>query len=156
MDLNIFGKTIPMQPKGFIVRVRKESESIVYLTAEFQSGAIEQRPIKCDELGKTADEFIKEFTLKNYEATNTVHSLEDFERGVVKIKQLRKDTDEIIQRVKSLPKSREQSLVVTKLQEGVMWMGMILKEMNEPNPYPSSKDPNTGATIEPTADGLKL
>ena len=75
---------------------------------------------------------------------------------VVAIKQLRKDTDEIIQRVKDLPVSRETSLTITKLQEGVMWLGMRLKELNEPNPYPSSKNPDTGAVIEPTADGLKL
>ena len=37
-----------------------------------------------------------------------------------------------------------------------MWLGMDLKRLNEPNPYPSSKDPSTGSVIEPTADGLKL
>ena len=42
-----------------------------------------------------------------------------------------------------------------------MWLGMDLKAIGEENPglvanpYPSSKDPST-ATIEPTADGLKL
>ena len=75
---------------------------------------------------------------------------------VVANKQLRKDLDEKIQEVKSLPSSRERSLAITKLQEAVMWLGMDLKRLNEPNPYPSSKDPSTGAKIEPTADGLKL
>jgi hypothetical protein len=37
-----------------------------------------------------------------------------------------------------------------------MWLGMNLKRLNEANPYPSSKDPNTGDKIEPTADGLKF
>jgi len=37
-----------------------------------------------------------------------------------------------------------------------MWLGMDLKRLNEVNPYPSSKDPNTGDKIEPTADGLKF
>lgn len=72
------------------------------------------------------------------------------------IKQLRKDGDDLIQRVKALPKSRETSLVITKLQEGVMWLGMELKARNEENPYPESKDPSTGDKISPTADGLKL
>ena len=72
------------------------------------------------------------------------------------IKQLRKDCDDLIQRVKSLPKSRETSLVITKFQEGVMWLGMELKARNEENPYPESKDPSTGDKISPTADGLKL
>lgn len=75
---------------------------------------------------------------------------------VVANKQLRKDLDEKIQEVKSLPSSRERSLAITKLQEAVMWLGMDLKRLNEPNPYPSSKDPSTGAKIEPTADGLKF
>lgn len=75
---------------------------------------------------------------------------------VVFDKQLRKAIDQIIQQVKMLPASRERSLSITKLQEAVMWLGMDLKRLDEPNPYPSSKDPSTGSKIEPTADGLKL
>ncbi len=71
------------------------------------------------------------------------------------IKQYRKDIDEIIQRVKALDPCRETSLVITKLQEAVMWLGMDLKRLNEDNPYPHSKDPNS-MVIEPTADGLKM
>lgn len=78
------------------------------------------------------------------------------EHEIVENKRLRKATDEIIQQVKYLPSSRERSLAITKLQEAVMWLGMDLKRLNEPNPYPSSKDPDTGTKIEPTADGLKL
>lgn len=78
------------------------------------------------------------------------------EQEVIANKQLRKDIDEQIQKIKELPASRERSLAITKLQEGVMWLGMDLKRLNEPNPYPSSKDPSTGSVIEPTADGLKL
>ncbi len=80
----------------------------------------------------------------------------NIETEIVANKQLRKDIDEIVQRVKELPASRERSLAITKLQEGVMWLGMDLKRLNCDNPYPSSKDPSTGSTIEPTADGLKL
>ena len=80
----------------------------------------------------------------------------NLEQEVVANKQLRKDIDEQIQKIKDLPSSRERSLAITKLQEGVMWLGMDLKRLNEPNPYPSSKDPSTGSVIEPTADGLKL
>lgn len=75
---------------------------------------------------------------------------------VVANKQLRKEIDEKIQEIKKLPPSRERSLAITKLQEGVMWLGMDLKRLNETNPYPSSKDPSTGDKIEPTADGVKL
>ena len=75
---------------------------------------------------------------------------------VIANKQLRKDIDTKIQEIKDLPPSRERSLAITKLQEGVMWLGMDLKRLNEENPYPSSKDPSSGDKIEPTADGLKL
>lgn len=75
---------------------------------------------------------------------------------VQKIKQLRQDIDSIIQRIRELESSRETSLSITKLQEGVMWLGMELKRRNEINPYPSSKDPSTGDKIEPTADNLKF
>ncbi len=80
---------------------------------------------------------------------------------IIANKELRRDTDAIIQRVKTLPPSRERSLTITKLQEGVMWLGMDLKRINEAhpgvieNPYPNSKDP-TNTKIEPTADGLKM
>ncbi len=77
------------------------------------------------------------------------------ENEIIANKELRRDIDAIIQRVKSLPSSRERSLATTKLQEGVMWLGMDLKRLNEPNPYPNSKDPSN-TTIDPTADGLKL
>ena len=79
-----------------------------------------------------------------------------YEQEVVKNKQLRQQIDLIIQQIKELPISRERSLSITKLQEGVMWLGMDLKRLGEQNPYPSSKSPETGIVIEPTADGLKL
>ena len=75
---------------------------------------------------------------------------------IVANKQLRKDLDEKIQEVKNLPPSRERSICITKLQEAVMWLGMDLKRLDAPNPYPNSKDPSTGDKIDPTADGLKF
>lgn len=80
----------------------------------------------------------------------------NFEQEVVENKRLRQEIDAKIQEVKELPASRERSLAITKLQEAVMWLGMDLKRLGTNNPYPSSKDPSTGCTIEPTADGLKL
>lgn len=74
---------------------------------------------------------------------------------VLSNKELRRDLDAQIQKVKQLPPSRERSITVTKLQEAVMWLGMDLKRLNEPNPYPNSKDPSN-TKIEPTADNLKL
>lgn len=85
----------------------------------------------------------------------------NIEQEIIANKELRRDTDAIIQRVKALPSSRERALTITKLQEGVMWLGMDLKRINEANPgaiqnpYPNSKDP-TNTKIDPTADNLKL
>lgn len=83
------------------------------------------------------------------------------EQEIVANKELRRDLDVQIQKVKNLSGSRERSLTITKLQEAVMWLGMDLKRINEANPgvienpYPNSKDP-TNTKIDPTADGLKL
>lgn len=75
---------------------------------------------------------------------------------VSETKQLRKDLDVQLQVLKtSLRKSRERSIAITKIQEAIMWLGMDLKDLNEPNPYPKSYDPSS-PQIEPTADGLKL
>lgn len=78
------------------------------------------------------------------------------EEQIVANKQLRKDLDEKLQEIKTLPVSRERSLAITKLQEAIMWLGMDLKRLNNSDPYPSSKDPSTGDKIEATADGLRL
>jgi len=82
------------------------------------------------------------------------------EQHIVLTKELRRDIDVQIQKVKSLKPSRELSITITKLQEGVMWLGMELKRVNDTtgfctNPYPNSKDPSN-TIIEKTADGLKL
>jgi len=83
------------------------------------------------------------------------------DQEIIEDKALRRDIDALIQRVKVLPGSRERALAITKLQEGVMWLGMDLKRINEgnpgavENPYPSSKDPSN-TVIEPTADRLRL
>lgn len=104
--------------------------------------------------------------------TNTMNQ----EPHIVLDKELRRDIDGIIQRLKNasaqsgnysrgpgVPSrdSRERSIAITKLQEAVMWLGMDLKSINDEtpgaaeNPYPSSKDPSN-TKIEPTADGLRL
>lgn len=74
---------------------------------------------------------------------------------IKKTKQLRKDIDEVIQRVKELDNCKEVSLVITKLQEATMWLGMNLKHLGAPNPYPESKNPDS-QKIYPTADELKF
>ena len=80
----------------------------------------------------------------------------DINLEIPKVKQLRKDIDDVIQRVKALNNCREVSICITKLQEAVMWLGMDLKRIGDTNPYPNSKDPSTGTKIDPTADNLKF
>lgn len=80
----------------------------------------------------------------------------DINLEIPKVKQLRKDINDVIQQVKTLDGCREVSICITKLQEAIMWLGMDLKRIGAINPYPSSKDPSTGTKIEPTADNLKF
>jgi hypothetical protein len=39
--------------------------------------------------------------------------------------------DDNLQDLKGLPKSRERSIAITKLQETIMWLGMDLKRLGE-------------------------
>ena len=80
---------------------------------------------------------------------------EDIDAGIIADKELRRDLDAQLQKLKALPSSRERSLSVTKIQEAIMWLGMDLKRLNDTRPYPSSYDPST-TKVEPTADWLKL
>lgn len=90
-----------------------------------------------------------------------IESLYTIEATIIADKELRRDLDAQLQKLRGLAPSREHALVVTKLQEAIMWLGMNLKQLNEkrpapePRPYPSSYDPST-TKVEPTADNLKL
>ena len=77
------------------------------------------------------------------------------EKDIVADKTLRVSLDENLQKLKELSRSRERSISITKLQESIMWLGMDLKRLNEPNPYPDSYKPEN-TKIAPTADDLKL
>ena len=70
-------------------------------------------------------------------------------------KTLRVELDRNLQILKKQSPSRERSLAITKLQEAIMWLGMDLKRLNQPNPYPDSYDPSNNK-IAPTADGMKM
>lgn len=77
------------------------------------------------------------------------------ETKIVTVKELRRELDASLQKVKGLVRTREVALAVTKIQEGIMWLGMELKELGNPTPYPNSYDPSN-AVVDKTADGLKL
>jgi hypothetical protein len=80
----------------------------------------------------------------------------DNERNIKFNKLCRQELDIIIQELKgSKRKSPERSTAIRKAIEATMWLGMDLKAIGTPNPYPESKNPNN-TTVEPTADGLKM
>lgn len=75
---------------------------------------------------------------------------------IIETKEFRVALDAVLQRIKEAGrKSRERSLVITKLQEAIMWLGMDLKDLGGTNPYPNSYKPEN-TVVDPTADGLKL
>lgn len=89
---------------------------------------------------------------------------------VQEAKQERKDLDEVLQRMKSQVENLEASgescknhreaianqiLSVRDAESAIMRLGMVLKNVGNPNPYPTSYDPSS-PRVEPTADGLKL
>ena len=84
---------------------------------------------------------------------------EEWAEAAIKIdKEWRVELDGVLQRMKSndfVRKSRERSLAITKLEECIMWLGMDLKAIGTPNPYPNSYKPENNI-VDPTADGLKL
>ena len=85
-----------------------------------------------------------------------IEEISDEEAFILQTKQLRKDLDIPLQELKKSPrKSRERSIATTKLQEAIMWLGMDLKDLGTPNPYPNSRD-TSNTIIEPTADNLKM
>lgn len=46
-------------------------------------------------------------------------------------------------------------LSLRDLESSIMRLGLVLKHIGNPDPYPASKDP-TSTVVEPTADGLKM
>jgi len=74
---------------------------------------------------------------------------------IIQTKEFRFRLDKILQEIKEVKGSRENSLTITKLQEAIMWQGMELKRLGEATPYPNSYDASN-TVVEPTADGLKL
>lgn len=82
--------------------------------------------------------------------------MEEMECAIVENKTFRVELDGILQRMKaSMRISRQRTLAIDHLEDTIMRLGMDLKELNTPNPYPNSYDPSN-LIVDPTADGLKL
>jgi hypothetical protein len=75
---------------------------------------------------------------------------------IIENKTWRKELDAILQRMVDSPRSsRHRSLARTHLEDCIMRLGMDLKDLGTPNPYPNSYKPEN-KIVDPTADGLKL
>ena len=80
---------------------------------------------------------------------------------IMDLKLYRVELDAKLQGMKELQRrnvpliGRSLALSITHLEDSIMRLGMCLKDLNTPNPYPNSSNP-TNTIIEPTADGLKL
>jgi len=70
---------------------------------------------------------------------------------VKNIKDYRVAIDKAFKFMEEMPRSREISIAITSAQNSKMWLGQTLKTLDEPNPYPDSKDA-TNTKIAPTAD----
>ena len=113
---------------------RQLSSMLLYLYVLLERAKLEQVELDIDDNMKTLFE-------------------EHSNNEIIMSKQVRIDIDDIIRRVDNMKASRETSLVKTKLQEAVMWMGMNLRRLGTPNPYPNSRNTNN-EKIDKTADGL--
>ena len=96
-----------------------------------------------------------EKTTNLFDFTTDMTEEQSFEKNVKANKQLRVNLDAELQNLKNIPNSRERVLAITRLQEAIMWLGMDLKRLNTPNPYPNSYNPEN-TKIAPTADNLTL
>lgn len=75
---------------------------------------------------------------------------------IIQDKKWRVELDAILQEMKDdAYKSRSRALAITHLEDVILRLGMDLKELGTPNPYPNSYDIGN-AIVDPTADGLKL
>lgn len=47
------------------------------------------------------------------------------------VKELKKDFDNLLAKVEQLPRTRELSLVITKLEEGIMWLEREIRKQEK-------------------------
>lgn len=136
-------------------------------TVDLPDGIYDVDPALVEMLKVRSDMETPEQTQASKEYQERLKTTADAEREadmlrIKRVKMYRKHLDEMVTDIERDTPTRETSLVKTKLQEGMMWLGMELKRLGQKYPdvlkppYPSSKDPETGTRIEPTAEGLKF
>lgn len=80
----------------------------------------------------------------------------DINLEISKIKQLRKDINDVIQRVKTLNDCKEVQICITNLKRSIMWLGMDLKRIDSNNLSTNSEDHSTENNTTLVSDNLKL
>lgn len=70
---------------------------------------------------------------------------------VSEIKIIRVDLDKHFSTMGKMKGSREISVAITATQNSKMWLGQVLKSLEQENPYPDSKNP-TNNNIAATSD----
>lgn len=50
---------------------------------------------------------------------------------MINVKELKKDFDNLLAKVEQLPRTRELSLVITKLEEGTMWLEREIRKQEK-------------------------
>lgn len=80
----------------------------------------------------------------------------DTQFHITENKQFRVELDSVLQKLKTSARtSRHRSLSITHLEDSIMRLGMDLKDLGTPTPYPNSYKPEN-SIVDKTADGLKL
>ena len=51
---------------------------------------------------------------------------------MTEVKELKKEYESLLTKVEQLPRTRELSLVITKLEEGLMWLEKSIKQQEIP------------------------
>lgn len=89
-------------------------------------------------------------------AFNPITGTNPPDEEIVRTKKLRQSLDSVLQEMKKEIVMDETAIQAKiHLQCSIMWLGMHLKEMGTPTPYPNSYNPSN-TIVDPTADNLKL
>ena len=64
---------------------------------------------------------------------------------MIEVKELKKELENLLAEVEQLPRTRELSLVITKLEEGLMWLEKSIKKSKQKTA--SKKKSNHGRSL---------
>ena len=89
--------------------------------------------------------------MESLESVDPTHTLGE---QIVAIKEVRRDLDAVVKRLRALPLwagQREKALAITELQSVRHWLGEALGELGGVHPYPNGNNPEN-TIVDPRAD----